>query len=523
MKKIFIPILILLAGFVFTGCDDLLDAVPKDRLSADTFFKSESELQAYSIGFYEFTQNNMSNEGMGKRTIPASGSGWSWSALRNINTLLENVGNCPDEQVRVKYTALARFFRAYFYFAKVKRFGDVPWYDKPLGSTDTEELNKPRDSRELILEKMIEDLDFAIANLPSTKSAYEVTKWTAMALKSRVLLFEGTFRKYHAGDPTLATLPANAKDYKWYLNECAKVSLEFIQSSGYGLHTGEVNTCYRELFTTMNATDLTDEVILARDYNKAYGAIHSSGNTMTVGSMGCPAMTRKLVASYLMKDGSRFTDKAGWETMTFQEETRDRDPRLAQSIRTPGYKRMGEETFTAPDLKVSFTGYHPDKYVTTLDQDSYNNSDIDLIIFRAAEILLNYAEALAESGTLTQEALDLSVNKLRDRVGMPHLDMAAANANPARARHRALPGRPPLLRPDALEGRKGLRGPLLRDVSSRRGRVRPGRQRHRRLRGLCLRRHLQGRGHQETGLRRHPQGRRIRYGAAARRRLPFLE
>ena len=94
MKKIFIPILILLAGFVFTGCDDLLDAVPKDRLSADTFFKSESELQAYSIGFYElfptselyvanddhFTQNNMSNEGMGKRTIPASGSGWSWAA-----------------------------------------------------------------------------------------------------------------------------------------------------------------------------------------------------------------------------------------------------------------------------------------------------------------------------------------------------------------------------------------------------------------------------------------------------------
>ena len=53
MKKIFIPILILLAGFAFTGCDDLLDAVPKDRLSGDTFFKSESELQAYAIGFYE--------------------------------------------------------------------------------------------------------------------------------------------------------------------------------------------------------------------------------------------------------------------------------------------------------------------------------------------------------------------------------------------------------------------------------------------------------------------------------------
>ena len=439
MKKILLPIVLLLAGFSFTGCDDLLDAVPKDRLTSDTFFKSESELKAFSIGFYElfpgsdlyianddhYTQNNMSTEGLGKRTIPASGSGWSWTALRNINTLIEELPHCKDEVVRTQYEALARFFRAYFYFAKVKRFGDVPWYDKPVGSTETAQLNKPRDSRELIVDKMIEDLDFAIAKLPSTKSAYEVTKWTAMALKSRILLFEGTFRKYHAGDPTLATLPTDAKPYKWYLQECAKVSADFINGSGYGLHPS-----YFELFHTNNATELTDEVIIARNYNRAYGAMHSAGNSMTVGSMGCPAMTRKLAASYLCKDGSRFTDKAGWETMDFATECADRDPRLAASIRTPGYKRMGEETTTAPDLKVSFTGYHPDKYVTTLDEDQYNNCDVDLIIMRAAEVYLNYAEAKADAGELTQEDLDMSINKLRDRAGMPHLSMADANATP---------------------------------------------------------------------------------------------
>ena len=445
MKKIAYILLPILAGFMLTGCDDMLDTFPKDRMSPETFYKNEKELQAFGMNLYEmlpgagslfmedadtYIQMGLTDELKGNRQIPVSGGGWSWSALRNVNTMLEYLPNCNDESVRAKYEGFARFFRAYFYFAKVKRFGDVPWYDKPIGSTDTEQLNRPRDSRELVLEKMIEDLDFAIANLPAAKSAYEVTKWTAMALKSRILLFEGTFRKYHAGDAALATLPAGAKDYKWYLSECAKVSLEFIQTSGYGLHAGDVNTCYHELFTTMNATDLMDEVILARDYNKAYGAVHSSGNTMTVGSMGCPAMTRKLVASYLMKDGSRFTDKTGWETMTFQQETQNRDPRLSQSIRTPGYRRMGQETFTSPDLKVSFTGYHPDKYVTTLDQDSYNNSDIDLIIFRAAEIMLNYAEALADAGTLTQADLDLSVNKLRDRVGMPHLSMADANGNP---------------------------------------------------------------------------------------------
>ena len=444
MKKILFSVLLALAGFAFTGCDDLLDAVPKDRLTSDTFFKSESELKAFSIVFYEafpgsdlyvanddhYTQNNMSTEGMGKRTIPASGSGWSWGALRNINTLLEYLPNCKDEEARVQYEALARFFRAYFYFAKVKRFGDVPWYDKTLGSTDTEQLYRPRDSRELIVDKMMEDLDFAIGNLPTAKSAYEVTKWTAMALKSRILLFEGTFRKYHAGDPALSTLPAGAKPYTWYLDECAKVSGEFLQTSGYGLHMGSGKDGYFELFHSNDASTLTDEVILARNYNRAYGTVHSAGNTMTAGSMGCPAMTKKLVASYLCKDGSRFTDKSGWEKMTFAEETKDRDPRLAMSIRTPGYKRMGESTPTAPDLKVSFTGYHPDKYVTTLDQDQYNNCDVDLIVFRAAEVYLNYAEALAEAGKITQADLDATINKLRDRAGMPGLDLAAANGNP---------------------------------------------------------------------------------------------
>ena len=439
MKKIFSYIFLMLAGFAFISCDDLLDAVPKDRLTEDTFFKSESELRAFSIVFYEafpseslymanddhYTQNNMSNEGMGKRTVPASGSGWSWGALRNINTLIEDLDHCPDPAVRLKYEAIARFFRTYFYFEKVKRFGDVPWYDHTLGSTETEELNRPRDSREFIMGKMIEDIDFAIANLPTDKSAYEVTKWTAMALKSRFLLFEGTFRKYHAGDVFLETLPADAKPYTWYLEECAKVSKEFIQTSGYSLHPD-----YFELFHSLNATELTDEVIIARNYNKAYGAMHSAGNCMTVGSMGCPTATKKLIASYLMKDGSRFTDQEGWETMNFQQETKNRDPRLAQSIRTPGYKRMGESAFTAPDFKVSFSGYHPDKYVTTLDQDTYNACDVDLIIMRAGEIYLNYAEALADAGQLSQGDLDISVNQLRKRAGMPALSIMEADANP---------------------------------------------------------------------------------------------
>ena len=91
---------------------------------------------------------------------------------------------------------------------------------------------------------------------------------------------------------------------------------------------------------------------------------------------------------------------------------------------------MGESTVTSPDFKVTFSGYHPDKYLTTADQDTNNASDIDITLFRTAEVYLNYAEALAESGALTQDDLDISVNKLRDRVKMPHLSKDAANANP---------------------------------------------------------------------------------------------
>ena len=151
---------------------------------------------------------------------------------------------------------------------------------------------------------------------------------------------------------------------------------------------------------------------------------------MLTGSMGRPGMSRKIVASYLMNDGSRFTDNPLWKTLKFSDEMKDRDPRLAQSIRTPGYKRIGQLNPVAPDFVAAITGYQPIKYVTTVDHDAWNSADNDLIIFRAGEVLLNFAEAKAEAGTLTQDDLDISINKLRDRVAMPHLSMAAANADP---------------------------------------------------------------------------------------------
>ncbi len=442
MKKTVYILLSVLAGFILSGCDKMLDVYPKDRMSPETFFKSEKELQAFGMNFYEmlpggaslyiedadtYIQMGLVDEQKGTRTIPNSGGGWSWGALRNVNTMLSYLGNCSDAAVRARYEGFARFFRAWYYFGMLKRFGDVPWYDQPVGSADTEALNRPRDSREFILGKMLEDLDCAIENLPSTKSAYEITKWTAMALKSRVLLFEGTFRKYH----TEFEYGAGAHDWQWYLDECARVSEAFLSTSGYTLHTaGGAKKAYYSLFTTSDAIENTDEVILARNYNTAYNVVHDATGLMHASTRGRYGMTRKLVASYLMADGSRFTDKPGWETMGFVEECADRDPRLAQTIRTPGYTRLGDTAPCPPEFQYCLTGYHPVKYVVEMEKDAYNSSDTDLIIFRAAEVMLNLAEAKAEAGTLTQEDLDKTVNRIRSRAGMPALGMAAANANP---------------------------------------------------------------------------------------------
>ena len=427
MKKYIYIIFTALIGF--TSC---LDKEPLSQMSPETFFSNENELQAFSNPFYTifpsttlYSENvdnvirlELSEEVRGARIVPASGGGWTWSILRDINTMLGHIDNCKDEQVREQYEGLARFFRAYFYFEKVKMFGDVPWYDKELASDDPD-LYKPRDSREFVMQDILDDLDYAIEKLPSTKSLYTITKWTALALKSRACLFEGTFRKYH-------NINLEGKDWQWYLQECADASYDFIAGSGYSLYkTGGTNSAYRNLF--INADKATEEVILARDYNKSLGIFHDSNYSTMSASYGRPGLTRKIVASYLMKDGTRFTDKAGWEERGFVEETKNRDPRLAQTIRTSGYTRYGKTALVAPDFSTCITGYHPTKYVGGTEHDGYNKSYLDLIIFRSAEVYLNYAEAKAELGSLKQNDLDISVNKLRQRVGMPNLDMDAAN------------------------------------------------------------------------------------------------
>lgn len=414
--------------FSFASCD--LDKAPLATLSPETYFSNEEELRLYSNKFYEdvfpsassvyndradvIISTPLNTEISGQRTVPATGGGWEWDALRRINYLLENSHQTADAAVRNQYDAVAKFFRAYFYFEKVKRFGDVPWFNEVLGSDD-ERLYKPRDSRTLVADSIMRDLDFAIEYLPTTKDVYRINKWTALALKSRAALFEGTFRKYHGIEGAEA-----------YLNLCVQASEELIDNGGYSLYTTGAQP-YRDLFATPNARG--QEIILARDYDKGLNLVHSVQNATNSSTMGRPGLSKSFVNTYLTTGGLRFTDRPDYNTLEFVQEMQNRDPRLAQTIRTPGYTRIGGGA-AAPNLSFSVTGYHLIKYSMEQIYDAYNSSINDIPLFRIAETYLNFAEAKAELGTLTQPDLNKSVNLLRARVSMPMLNLEQANANP---------------------------------------------------------------------------------------------
>ncbi|HAX16066.1 MAG TPA: RagB/SusD family nutrient uptake outer membrane protein, partial [Leeuwenhoekiella sp.] len=157
---------------------------------------------------------------------------------------------------------------------------------------------------------------------------------------------------------------------------------------------------------------------------------HNVNYYTTTSSYGRPGMPKDLVNSYLNADGTRFTDRAGYNQLSFTEEVQNRDPRLAQTIRTPGYTRKGQSIELAPNLGATVTGYQIIKYVTEPVYDTNGQSITDLPIYRFGEVLLNYAEAKAELGTLSQEDLNNSINLLRQRVGMPDLNLDTANAAP---------------------------------------------------------------------------------------------
>lgn len=447
MKKYLLIAFAAIASF--TACD-FLDRGPLSDMTEEIYFKTAEDFQLFTNPLYNnlldkdpynhqsdhYIKLTLSNliHGGSYRTVPASGGGWSWTDLRRINTVLSRMDSCEDEQVRLEYEGLARFFRAFFYYEKVKQFGDVPWISKELAS-DSEDLKAPRDSRELIMQKMLEDVDFAIEHLPAKVSTFRVNKYAALALKAQFCLFEGTFRKYHQLKINAADAGVEyVNDYTFYLEEAAAAAKEIMDSKVYKLYTtGNPDKDYRMLFAQEEASK--DEYILAVYYLHAAGIYNNSTAMSILPAQGRLSATRKFVNTYLNADGTRFTADEAYKTMSYYDEFQNRDPRLAQTLRAPGYKRINGDAILAPDLSCTCTGYHIAKWTMAADanggdSDRADRSSNDTPVYRYAEVLLNYAEAKAELGEFDQTVADETINLLRKRVGMAEMEVSKLDVDP---------------------------------------------------------------------------------------------
>ncbi|MDQ3291618.1 MAG: RagB/SusD family nutrient uptake outer membrane protein [Bacteroidota bacterium] len=422
---------LLLFSVIFSGCE--LNEAPESTATKEAVFSSERGLDLYTTSFYDILPSaNDIHRGdamadYAARTQvpeflvpgafgPRQSSGWDWTGLRNINYFIANCNN-PNiaPAVRKHYIGLAKFFRAWFYFDKVKRFGDVPWINTPM-TVDDPALYNARDPRAMVMDSILADLNYACANITTTQdnSRSLITKYVAYAFKSRVCLFEGTFRRYHPEYGQEST--ANT-----WLNEAVAASETVMKEGGFNLNqAGGPDKSYRQLFTSQ--APVGTEVMLAAVVDPALSVFNDANWYWTSATYGARvSLIRTFVNTYLNLDGTPFTSKPGYETLTFAEEVKDRDNRLAQTIRSGSYKRIngGVAEPAPPVFSYTYTGYQPIKWTlddTYYDGGSRNNNSIPII--RYAEVLLNYAEAKAELGTLTNEDWQRTVGALRQRAGI---------------------------------------------------------------------------------------------------------
>ncbi len=450
--------------------DDFLERYPLDELSSETYWNTEADLRNYNNSLYELIRMDRNYPiliGMGRgkglnfeeglwymdqmsdnlgathnrasafyevstgnhivQNNPRAGGWLGWNLIRRINFGLQNYDRADIPPAIInRYKAEARLFRGWFYAEKVSKFGDVQWVEKVLNIDDDDVLFGSRDDREFVMDRVLEDLDYAVEHLPANWGDGQwpgrVHKWLALSVKARLCLFEGTWRKYHGGS-----------DPDFWLQQSANAARQVMDEGGFSLwNTGNPHLDYRHAHWQTDHSG-NPEVIYARHYD---GETNGGFWSRLFWNYNGGA-TRSFVEDFLADDGlpislsPRYAGDDSFELVFV-----NRDPRLRQCVFNMEDKELlnyaNDPDAIYPKLRgqsipgrnSSNTGYHVVKHWNAEDEQTarhYHTASSPTM--RLGEVLLTYAEAKAELGTITQEDLDISINLLRDRAAMPHLDL----------------------------------------------------------------------------------------------------
>lgn len=431
---------IMLAIALLSSCSDYLDRGSKIVFTDNNFWTSETNVKSYCWEFYNrfkgfgtgtngefyFTDFTDDQAASGMKLFPtapaASSSEWEYKYIRKANLLLQRVNSVPmSAEAITHYTAVARFFRAYEYANLIRHFGDVPYISSYLDQSDVEAIYTPRTARAIIVDSIMADLNYAVENLryiernESVGDVNVISKEAAWVYLSRVALYEGTYAKYVTGDATAAT-------------ELLEIAQE-AASNLVGSTQFTLTPIYRDLYNALDLSTNT-EAILYKSY--VSGVMTHSTIGYTNSSTMISGLTRDAVDSYLCSDGLPISLSPLYEgDDNITETLANRDERLTQSVEnvlayigTPNDKGY-----------TSSTGYKITKFdnsnVSASDMIAPNNPT-DAPIFWLAEALLNYAEAAAELGNITQEDVDNTINMLRARAGVSPLSLTSVPNDPLR-------------------------------------------------------------------------------------------
>ncbi|QNL48502.1 RagB/SusD family nutrient uptake outer membrane protein [Olivibacter sp. SDN3] len=436
MKKYIYKWVLLIGILTFSNCKkDFLEREPLDSMTDDNFWSNEGNVETFSYRFYrEFFMGYGAGYGWGPfwfgsqdmiddfaPTAPAQfplnvptndDANWNFESVRRANIYISRIPQVPMEEEAIQHwTGIARFFRGMAYADLVNAYGDVPWYDQELEEDDPE-LYRPRDPRTGVMDRVLEDFQFAAEHvrISDGTAKLSVNKDVVLAYMSKVFLFEGTWLKYHDIDQERAAT---------YLEAAKWAADELISSGRYNLHAD-----YREVFTS---TDLSGnaEIILFRQYEAGILThSHMSYNNRESQT----GISRNAVESYLCDDGLPIELSPRYQgDRSIEQILANRDPRMTATLRST----LNVQGVHAP---YSSSAYMSHKFLNdglaTLPEGSGSLNITDAPVMRYGEVLINYAEAAAELGNLTQEDLDKSINVLRARGGseMPPLEVSGNQA-----------------------------------------------------------------------------------------------
>lgn len=447
MKRNILFILLASIILIFNSCEDVLDRPQRNDMNDDTYWRTETDLRLFANGFYvnyfvgynsawgvayaplrgyyfsdDFSNTNVQSNF--ESSVPSSrgstseapdmliqyaGPNWNFAWVRKSNLFINRLANISvnnvNEETYNHWMGVARFFRGFEYHRLVSVFGDVPYYDDLISESDKDNMYKDRTPRGEVMDKVYDDLKFAFENVRLSDGDNVLNRYIVAGFISRIMLFEGTWQKYHNNDNT------RAQKY-----------LDFAISAGnYVIDSGlyDIDTDFRSLFGSQDLKG-NKEMLMYRHYDAAQSVTHHVASYSNAYESQSSAPNLTLAKAFLCNDGQpyKLSSVENADALDIKNMIKTRDPRF-------------EATFQDVPKVQSASLLYASKFIDREGPTHWNSGNIpsiygsntntnDAPVMRYSEVLLNWIEAKAELATMggsavSQTDIDKSINKIRNR------------------------------------------------------------------------------------------------------------